>query len=199
MEEALTIDMTEVGPYFLRLLKQSRSIPYRKFAVLMIRSCQRNFREQGRPEKWAPLSPKTLAARKSGGKKGKGRGRARILVDTGLMQKYIEPEFYDEGDAKVVKVEARRQTDDGAPLALFHQYGTGVHGPLHRAFRQSRKVVAPRARGKDWEWDHPGEARPMKNKFWFNKGVPARPFVLWQTEDQELMVKMVRDHLDGGE
>jgi phage gpG-like protein len=40
-----------------------------------------NFRDEGTEQKWAPLSPNTIAARR----KGKGAGGAQILRDTGHM------------------------------------------------------------------------------------------------------------------
>lgn len=51
----------------------------------MVSSIDKNFREQGRPEKWAPLSPITLMMRR----KGKGGGSPKALMDTGMLRKSI--------------------------------------------------------------------------------------------------------------
>jgi phage gpG-like protein len=51
----------------------------KKAGVLMQRSINQNFREEGRPVKWRKLSQATIRARR----KGPGAGSAKILQDTG--------------------------------------------------------------------------------------------------------------------
>jgi len=52
-------------------------IPLKRAGILMVGSIDKNFRAEGRPDKWTPLSDMTLAMRR---KHGKG---AKILQDTG--------------------------------------------------------------------------------------------------------------------
>lgn len=87
---------------------------FRKAAIYMEGSIGKNFRAQGRPTKWAPLKPKTLAARR---KKGSG---AKILQDSGLLKASVTSNLeikrmtkleYEFGTAKI--------------YAATHQYGRG--------------------------------------------------------------------------
>jgi len=52
-------------------------IPLKRAGILMLGSIDKNFRAEGRPDKWTPLSDMTLSMRR---KNGKG---AKILQDTG--------------------------------------------------------------------------------------------------------------------
>lgn len=65
--------------------------PLTTASVYMLGSIEKNFQQQGRPEKWTPLNPKTLElrrksrkARKAAGAKT-GRG-SRILIDMGRLK-----------------------------------------------------------------------------------------------------------------
>ena len=51
---------------------------------LMVKSVDRNFAEQGRPRRWARLSPTTLRMRRSS-----GNNSARILQSTGALRRSI--------------------------------------------------------------------------------------------------------------
>ncbi len=89
-------------------------------------SIQRNFDEQGRPDRWAPLKPSTLmgwaGARKSWWtRKGKlnTRGAAamagrKILTDTGRLRRSIVARAYRD----------RVEISSRVRYALFHQDGT---------------------------------------------------------------------------
>lgn len=50
--------------------------------VYMLGSVERNFKAQGRPQKWQALAPSTLARRR----KGPGKGGAQILINEGLLK-----------------------------------------------------------------------------------------------------------------
>lgn len=51
-----------------------------KSGGVMLRSVDKNFRAQGRPDRWIPLSPATIKLRR------KNRGRIAILQDTGRLR-----------------------------------------------------------------------------------------------------------------
>lgn len=51
----------------------------------MLGSIEKNFREQGRPQKWQRLASGTLSRRR----KGKGRGSSRILIDSARLKNSI--------------------------------------------------------------------------------------------------------------
>lgn len=70
-----------------RLRRMERNIEYdhkllNNIGIYMRGSIDRNFRYQGRPRKWVPLSPVTLQLREHGGD--------RILEDTGHLRASIE-------------------------------------------------------------------------------------------------------------
>lgn len=54
----------------------------RASSVYMLGSIERNFRAQGRPNRWQKLSAKTLARRRT----GRGKGKAQILIDRGILK-----------------------------------------------------------------------------------------------------------------
>lgn len=67
--------------------------PMRAAGVLMLGSIEKNFRAQGRPEKWTPLSDATLGRRR----KGRGRGKAQILIDTARLKNSHSMRLTSEG------------------------------------------------------------------------------------------------------
>jgi len=60
---------------------------------MAVRSIQRNFDEQGRPEHWTPLSSRTLAGRR----KGRGKGGPKILIDRGRLRASIAKHVTTDG------------------------------------------------------------------------------------------------------
>ena len=69
-------------------------------------SIQKNFEQQGRPQRWAPLAPATLRRRRH----GRGRGSAKILIDTARMKNAIDYEVFSDGTRVGLNaVQARRQ------------------------------------------------------------------------------------------
>ena len=51
------------------------AVPLKKSGLIMLRSIDRNFREQGRPKKWVPLSPTTLSMRRKVTMSGKTKAK----------------------------------------------------------------------------------------------------------------------------
>ena len=56
--------------------------PLRAAGLLMLGSVEKNFKAQGRPNKWQALSSQTLARRR----KGRGNGKGQILIDTARLK-----------------------------------------------------------------------------------------------------------------
>lgn len=80
--------------------------PLRAAGVYMLGSIEKNFRAQGRPQKWQGLADSTLRRRR----KGRGRGSARILIDTAAMKNAIGFRVNTEGvEVGLTKAQARRQ------------------------------------------------------------------------------------------
>jgi phage virion morphogenesis protein len=56
--------------------------PLKAAGVYMLGSIERNFKSQGRPDKWEKLKPATVARRR----KGRGTGSPQILINTGSLK-----------------------------------------------------------------------------------------------------------------
>ena len=102
--------------------------PLHAVGVYMLSSVQKNFDEQGRPQRWTPLKPSTLARRR----KGKGSGGAKILTDTGRLKNSISHKLVAGADGPGVSVGsnvkyARRQ-QKGYPGKTGKGAGRG-HSP----------------------------------------------------------------------
>ena len=87
---------------------------WQKVAIQAERSVGMNFRAQGRPAKWAPLKPKTLASRRLRGKGGK------ILQDNGPLKASVT------ANAAIKRITAQKM-EYGTNLvyAATHQFGRG--------------------------------------------------------------------------
>ena len=83
MSAAIT-GITQVLNRFLIIESSLKNLDpaFKAAGVYMLGSIERNFKEQGRPQKWQALAPATLAARRQ----GKGKGGAKILIDEGLLK-----------------------------------------------------------------------------------------------------------------
>lgn len=80
--------------------------PLKAAGVYMLGSVEKNFQQQGRPKKWSPLKPSTLGSRR----KGRGRGGAKILIDTAKMKNQIAFKVHSEGvEVGLNAIQARRQ------------------------------------------------------------------------------------------
>ena len=143
---------------------------FKKFAILMTRSFADNFREEGRPRKWQPLSKNTVANRR--------KGSSRILKDKGLLRQSV---LARSGPGNI-----RRFTRDSLKMgtrnkvAAFHQYGTK---PYTIVPRNKKALSFMTASGRVFvkKVNHPG--------------LVARPFIMIQTEDEEAMTEVTLDHM----
>lgn len=66
----------------LRANAKQTAKPLRAASVYMLGSIERNFKAQGRPAKWQAISSATVARRR----RGRGKGSAQILIDTGRLK-----------------------------------------------------------------------------------------------------------------
>ena len=83
------------------------TVPLKKTGIYMLGSIDKNFRYEGRPDKWAPLKPATISARR---KKG---GGAKILQNTGRLKQDINPKYTPFSVSIGTNVE----------YGKFHQFG----------------------------------------------------------------------------
>jgi len=151
-------------------------VPLKRCGILMLRSIDKNFRAEGRPKRWTPLSPMTIAMRRK-----KGRG-AKILQDTGHGKGSI-----------VYKVVSNQKVQIGTPLDYMrkHQEGGSIKIP-------ARDIYPVKARVLHWVDPDTGEdvfAMHVHQKARTAK-IPQRKFLLFQEEDKTNIVKIFTEYLE---
>lgn len=102
----------------------------KKSSIIMFQSFAKNFREQGRPRKWSPLSPFTILKRR--------KGSSRILEDTGRLRMSVISRL---AAGNVFSLSSNTLVM-GTRLyyAPFLQFGTSKHTKISRSGKKSRKV-----------------------------------------------------------
>lgn len=153
----------------------------KKVGILMLASVQHNFIQQGRPTRWKPLAPMTLAMRR-----GKGSSSAQILRDTGRLMNSIN--YKVENDQ--VKI------GTNVPYASIHQFGSTIRKPAYteRVKDHTRKitsvfgkkVTAKSVKVKGFTRNMP--AKTVK--------VPKRKFLMYQKEDLKAIEDLFTGHID---
>ena len=145
---------------------------FNKATMIMLRSFDQNFREQGRPKHWKRLSPNTIAGRRG--------GSSRILQDTGRLKmstvaKSGPGNLYRQGK-DYLKMGSRLK------IAPFHQYGTRPYDIVPKSAKALRFMTAQGIRFA-MRVHHPG--------------LDARPFVLIQDEDVKDLTALAIEHVTG--
>ena len=111
---------------------------FRTIANVLDRSVKKNFRAEGRPQKWDALKPSTAGTVKSRSSslktrkvRTKRRGTAHILRDTGRLAQSIQTRS------------SRDFAEVGAPgvIAAVHQYGTNRAGRSHNVTIPKRTFI----------------------------------------------------------
>ncbi|MET0626571.1 MAG: phage virion morphogenesis protein [Pyrinomonadaceae bacterium] len=85
--------------------------PMRASGEVLRRSVEQNFRAQGRPAKWPGLAAATISRRR----RGKGRGRPQILIDTARLKNSIGYRVVSEGVEVGTNVKYARRQHFGFP------------------------------------------------------------------------------------
>jgi phage gpG-like protein len=149
-------------------------VPLKRAGILMVGSVGKNFRAEGRPEKWAPLSPMTIAMRRK-----KGR-RAKILQDTGMGR-----------DSIVYDVVSNQEVQIGTPLKYMakHQTGGTINIP-------ARDIYPVRARALHWVSDGKDVFVMHVHQKERTAKIPQRKFLLFQEEDEKNIVKIFTEYLE---
>ena len=151
-------------------------IPLKRAGILMLGSIDKNFREEGRPKRWAPLSPMTIAMRR---KEGKG---AKILQDTGIGRGSI-----------VYEVVSDQKVQIGTRLDYMrkHQEGATINIPARDIYPVKAKAL---------HWVDPGTGEDIFAMHVHQKArtakLPQRMFLLFQEEDKVNIVKIFTEYLE---
>jgi len=151
-------------------------IPLKRCGILMLSSIDKNFRAEGRPNRWAPLSPMTIAMRR---KKGKG---AKILQDTGMGKGSI---VYEVVSDQKVQIGTRRD------YMRIHQEGGSIKIP-------ARDIYPVKARALHWVDPGTGEDVFSMHVHQDERTakIPQRKFLLFQEEDKTNIVRIFNDYLE---
>lgn len=176
IEISVKTNTENVGRVFVKLNSKltDLTVPLKQSAIYMLGSVMRNFEAQGRPRPWAPLSRMTLQLRR----KGMSFGSPMILQDTGMLKNSISYELMDGNSVRV---------GTNMPYASKLQYGGKSVIPAHRERVKShtRKMGSRSVMIKAFDRDVPRRTFTT----------PARPFVLFQTEDKVEVRKIFLDYL----
>jgi len=151
-------------------------VPLKRCGILMISSIDKNFRAEGRPKRWAPLSPMTIAMRRK-----KGRG-AKILQDTGMGKGSITYEVVSD---QKVQIGTRRD------YMRIHQEGGSIKIP-------ARDIYPVKARALHWVDSKTGEdvfAMHVHQDERTAK-IPQRKFLLFQEDDKKNIVNIFTEYLE---
>ena len=136
-----------------------------EIGILMKASVDKNFEEQGRPEKWQKLSPMTIAMRRN-----KDKSSIKILQDTGRLRQSI----------------AHKVTEDGTEVAV----GTNVkYAPIHQFGGVSnipaRTIIPKKASALRFVINGKVVYAKRVNQKARTAVIPQRKFLLFQEEDLE--------------
>ena len=177
----------------LRLLndikKRGGRPPLRRMAVVGTKSVMTNFKVGGRP-KWKPLA----ATKAKGPSRGERRGLPKAkhgakkkkrsdkpLQDTRRMMQSVHAEYLGLSNIKIATKH---------PIAPHHQYGTGLHGKNKRKY----PIVPVNKKVLSFTTSAGAQVCSLGH---LHPGVPARPFIGWQTKDATEIQKILANHLMG--
>jgi phage gpG-like protein len=200
----INVDSSDVSGYLQTLRSNARvdwRRAYRRIARVLTNAFAENFRQGGRP-RWAPLSANTLAAKEATGEAeglayatAAGRQRVRRLAQmkNGKMTRSLSNILIASGELRDSYMPGRphhieRYSAEGVtvgsdhPLAAIHEYGTGGRTIVARNAKRLRFNTAKGLRSAK-SVNHPG--------------IPARPVLTLQPEDQKEIDAIVAEFLEG--
>ena len=151
----------------------------KKTGMLMYASIAKNFRMEGRPERWKPLKRVTIARRR----KGPGVGSPKILQDTGRLRQSVTSAHGPNSIYRLSSTQLVLGTN--LKYARIHQEG-GTTGPV---------TIVPR-RKKALHWiNEAGQHVFAKKVNHPGSKIPARPFLIFQEEDKRNIKALMLEHL----
>ncbi len=185
-------NLAEVGIYLGGLAQRAQDmrVLLARFGIQAIRSIERTFEAGGRPRRWVPWSVFTAAneagqlynksgALTSSRKRSAGARTGKVLVDSGRLKNSVT--------ARVVG----RDT-----LAI----GTNViYGRIHQLGGRVKIPPITMPHGRAMRWYLPG-GQPVFRRATsaHTVTIPARPWLVLQEEDLQILRRWVTDHVKGG-
>lgn len=139
----------------------------KKVGEAMVSSIQENFEVEGRPDKWNPLSPMTIAMRRTGEDSSK---KDKILQDTGRLKGSISYALTENNSG--IKV------GTNVWYGEIHQFGKKIKIPKRDIFPKNKKVL------RFMIGDKVIFAKKVHQKSRMVQ-IPQRPFLMFQDTDIE--------------
>lgn len=165
------IDDKEFKRVIKSLIQKGKNLrpPLKRSGLYMMTSFEKNFKTGGRPKRWPPLSPNTIAK----------RGESLPLMDHRRLQLSTIAKT-GTGSLYHLRKDSLKM---GSSLiyAAAQQYGT----PPKTIIPVGKKFLKFTTELKGTVF-----ARSVKHP-----GIPARPFVLFQKEDVKAITKIFSDYL----
>lgn len=164
--------------------------PFAEIAEVMRQSFRENFLSQGRPS-WQPLSTGTVAARRTQVRFSRMmvarlRRGSSVLVDSGAMMSSFTTKGAYNNVEEITNTSVTVGSSD--PKAIFHQEGTGIHGPSGKAY-----MIRPR-RGGALRFMTPNG--PAFAKSVVHPGVAKRPIAVIQPDDEARVNEILSRYLE---
>jgi phage virion morphogenesis protein len=168
VEKFITVDITAVEKAFAEAARQCVDTldMWEDIGEHMMQSIQKNFDDEGRPEKWDKLHSDYEAARPAG----------KILTVSSDLRNSISP----KASSKDVIIGTNKE------YAAIHQFGD----------KTKAHTIKPRYK-KFLKFTSGGETIFSKGVSHPGSKVPARPFLLIQTEDEAEIVDIIEEHIGG--
>lgn len=138
MSYTVTVDFSDVRRLLSGLRQNLRDARARWLAMAPVyyQHLSQNFRQEGVPDKWAPLKPSTLRRRRQG--RNRSNPQARILRDTGLLYRAVSS---PGGPHSILSISEKSMTiGTSLRYARFHQSGTR-HMPARPPYTITEDVL----------------------------------------------------------
>ncbi|MDB4311888.1 phage virion morphogenesis protein [bacterium] len=156
-------------------------IAYKQIMVYMHSSIAKNFNSQGRPKAWKQLAQSTIDARR----KGKGKGSAKILMDTGRLRQSVTQ--MPQVNRLAVMKRDRRGFSFGTKLkyAAAHNFGK------KKTVTENVSAHQRRTRTASGRWSRKKiQVGSFSRKRKMN--IPKREFMLFQKADETAINRILR-------
>lgn len=148
----------------------NRLLLFKEVAFRLAHSVQKNFEKGGRPERWK-ISKR--ARRESG----------QTLLRTGrLMRSVSMPTINAQGI----------EFGSNLPYAAIHQFGGEIQMPARSELFRHLRISRGRRKGKFKKGTEPGRGFTRSG---YTIRMPARPYIVFQSEDVEDTGRIILSHL----
>lgn len=175
---------------FMKRLTNYR-VPLTLFGAYMLRSVTKNFEAQGRPDKWQALKMATIIARfKRGNRERTNKRKLFKMVSGGQAGGAFESAVNSAAGGTIVGAGRGRTFTQGAARAISNAKILMDRGTLRASvvFEVSNLVLRIGSNLKYAATHLFGDA---------DRGIPARPYILIQTEDRAEFNRLFTAHLRG--